>query len=152
MVKWLILVIVQLVMFGMGTHMSLRDLAGVARMPYPIFLGFALNDSGTTVPAVAATVAIPLLISVSARALQLNDAEELEAAARDLADFHAVVPLRELTLMEAPESGPGWRIVHQVEADVYRPNIDRVFRLDDIVAAHQYMEHNQATGKLVVLP
>ena len=44
------------------------------------------------------------------------------------------------------------RIVQQVEAGVYRPNIDRVFRLDDIAAAHQYMENNQATGKLVVLP
>jgi 8-oxo-dGTP pyrophosphatase MutT (NUDIX family)/2'-5' RNA ligase len=40
---------------------------------------------------------------------------ELEAAARDLADFHAVFPLRELTLMEAREAGPGCRIVHQVE-------------------------------------
>jgi NADPH:quinone reductase-like Zn-dependent oxidoreductase len=44
------------------------------------------------------------------------------------------------------------RIVHQVEAGAYRPNIDRIFRLDDIVAAHEYMENNQATGKLVVLP
>jgi NADPH:quinone reductase-like Zn-dependent oxidoreductase len=44
------------------------------------------------------------------------------------------------------------RIVHEVEAGVYRPNVDRVLGLDDIVAAHRYMEHNQATGKLVVLP
>jgi len=44
------------------------------------------------------------------------------------------------------------RIIRQVEAGVYRPGIDRVFGLDDIVAAHQYMESNQATGKLVVLP
>jgi NADPH:quinone reductase-like Zn-dependent oxidoreductase len=44
------------------------------------------------------------------------------------------------------------RIVHEVEAGVYRPNVDRVFGLDDIVAAHRYMENNQATGKLVVLP
>lgn len=44
------------------------------------------------------------------------------------------------------------RIINQVEAGVYRPNIDRVFRLHDIVAAHQYMESNQAAGKLVVLP
>ena len=44
------------------------------------------------------------------------------------------------------------RIIHQVETGVYRPNIDHVFGLDDIVAAHQYMETNQATGKLVVLP
>jgi NADPH:quinone reductase-like Zn-dependent oxidoreductase len=44
------------------------------------------------------------------------------------------------------------RIIDQVEAGVYRPNIDRVFRLDDIVAAHHYMEGNQATGKVVALP
>jgi NADPH:quinone reductase-like Zn-dependent oxidoreductase len=44
------------------------------------------------------------------------------------------------------------RIIRQVEAGVYRPNIDRVFALDDIVAAHEYMESNNAAGKLVVLP
>jgi NADPH:quinone reductase-like Zn-dependent oxidoreductase len=44
------------------------------------------------------------------------------------------------------------RVIHEVEAGVYRPNIDRVFGLDDIVAAHRYMEHNNATGKVVVVP
>jgi NADPH:quinone reductase-like Zn-dependent oxidoreductase len=44
------------------------------------------------------------------------------------------------------------RIIREVEAGVYRPNVDRVFRLDDIVTAHRYMEDNQATGKVVVVP
>jgi NADPH:quinone reductase-like Zn-dependent oxidoreductase len=44
------------------------------------------------------------------------------------------------------------RVVHAVEAGACRPTIDRVFGLDDIVAAHRYMEDNQATGKLVVVP
>jgi NADPH:quinone reductase-like Zn-dependent oxidoreductase len=44
------------------------------------------------------------------------------------------------------------RIVHEVEAAIYRPNIDRVFRLDDIVAAHRYMENDEASGKVVMLP
>jgi NADPH:quinone reductase-like Zn-dependent oxidoreductase len=44
------------------------------------------------------------------------------------------------------------RVVREVEAGIYRPNVDRVFGLDDIVAAHRYMENNQAAGKLVVLP
>jgi NADPH:quinone reductase-like Zn-dependent oxidoreductase len=44
------------------------------------------------------------------------------------------------------------RIVQEVEAGGYRPNVDRVFRLDDIVAAHRYMEDDRATGKVVVLP
>lgn len=36
---WLILAVVQLVMFGMGTRMSLRDLAGVLKMPYGVLVG-----------------------------------------------------------------------------------------------------------------
>ncbi|MEU6831224.1 zinc-binding dehydrogenase [Nocardia beijingensis] len=44
------------------------------------------------------------------------------------------------------------RVVHAVEAGVYRPHLDRVFALDDIVAAHRYMEDNRAAGKLVVVP
>jgi NADPH:quinone reductase-like Zn-dependent oxidoreductase len=44
------------------------------------------------------------------------------------------------------------QIIHQVEAGVYRPSIDRVFALEDVVAAHRYMEDNRATGKLVMLP
>jgi NADPH:quinone reductase-like Zn-dependent oxidoreductase len=44
------------------------------------------------------------------------------------------------------------RVVRNVEAGVYRPNIDRVFGLDDIAAAHWYMENNQAAGKVVMLP
>jgi NADPH:quinone reductase-like Zn-dependent oxidoreductase len=42
--------------------------------------------------------------------------------------------------------------VHEVEAGIYRPNLDRVFALEDIVAAHRYMENDQATGKIVVQP
>jgi NADPH:quinone reductase-like Zn-dependent oxidoreductase len=44
------------------------------------------------------------------------------------------------------------RVVGQVEAGVYRPHIDRVVGLDEIVAAHQHMEDSQATGKVVLLP
>jgi NADPH:quinone reductase-like Zn-dependent oxidoreductase len=44
------------------------------------------------------------------------------------------------------------RVVREIEAGVYRPNVDRVFGLDDIVAAHRYMENDQATGKVVVVP
>jgi bile acid:Na+ symporter, BASS family len=36
---WIILIIVQLVMFGMGTQMGLRDFAGVVRMPWGVLVG-----------------------------------------------------------------------------------------------------------------
>jgi BASS family bile acid:Na+ symporter len=34
--KWLVLVVVQLVMFGMGTQMSLKDFVGVMKMPWGV--------------------------------------------------------------------------------------------------------------------
>lgn len=37
--KWVILLVVQAVMFGMGTQMSLRDFAGVARSPRGVLVG-----------------------------------------------------------------------------------------------------------------
>ena len=42
------------------------------------------------------------------------------------------------------------RIVDEVEAGAYRPNVDRVFDLTEIVAAHRYMEDDAAAGKVVV--
>ncbi|GAA4709377.1 NADPH:quinone reductase [Phytohabitans rumicis] len=44
------------------------------------------------------------------------------------------------------------RVVHNVEAGIYQPNVDRVCGLDDVAAAHRHMEDNQATGKVVILP
>lgn len=41
--SWLVLVVVQLVMFGMGTKMSLRDFVGVAKMPFPVLIGISLQ-------------------------------------------------------------------------------------------------------------
>lgn len=44
------------------------------------------------------------------------------------------------------------RIIDEVQAGVYRPNVDRIFDLEHIVEAHRHMENDQATGKVVVLP
>ncbi|HEY3469516.1 MAG TPA: zinc-binding dehydrogenase [Amycolatopsis sp.] len=44
------------------------------------------------------------------------------------------------------------RIVDDVESGTYRPNVDKVFSLADIAAAHRYMEDNAAAGKVVVVP
>jgi BASS family bile acid:Na+ symporter len=42
---WLILIIVQLVMFGMGTQMSLKDFAGVAKNPRGVLVGIVCHFS-----------------------------------------------------------------------------------------------------------
>jgi NADPH:quinone reductase-like Zn-dependent oxidoreductase len=50
----------------------------------------------------------------------------------------------------ANSTEPLQRIVRDVEAGRLPLNLDRVFRFDEIVGAHRYMEDNRATGKLVV--
>lgn len=44
------------------------------------------------------------------------------------------------------------RVIQEIESGTYRPNIDRVFPLADIVSAHHHMQSNKATGKVVMLP
>jgi BASS family bile acid:Na+ symporter len=39
--KWVVLVVVQLVMFGMGTQMSLKDFVGVIKMPWGVVVAVA---------------------------------------------------------------------------------------------------------------
>ena len=43
--KWLILLVVQTVMFGMGTQMSLKDFAGVAKSPRGVVVGIVCHFS-----------------------------------------------------------------------------------------------------------
>lgn len=43
--KWLILLVVQTVMFGMGTQMSLKDFAGVAKSPRGVLVGIVCHFS-----------------------------------------------------------------------------------------------------------
>ena len=43
--KWLLLIIVQLVMFGMGTQMSLKDFVGVAKSPRGVLVGIICHFS-----------------------------------------------------------------------------------------------------------
>jgi hypothetical protein len=48
---------------------------GVIAMLVTLVIGFAVNDSGIAIPAVALTVAIPLLLAASVRALELDEGE-----------------------------------------------------------------------------
>lgn len=43
--KWLILVVVQVVMFGMGTQMSIKDFTGVAKSPRGVLVGIICHFS-----------------------------------------------------------------------------------------------------------
>lgn len=53
---------------------------GLISLVITLTLGFALNDSGVAIPAVGATLAIPLVIAVSVRSLEDEDQEEADRA------------------------------------------------------------------------
>ena len=46
-------------------------------------IGFAVNDSGIAIPAVALFVAIPLILAASVRALELDEAVDLDEPPAD---------------------------------------------------------------------
>ncbi len=53
--------------------------------------------------------------------------------------------------VDASTSTPALQKVLDAASDGrFRVNLNRTFRLDEIVEAHRYMEANQATGKIVV--
>ena len=84
-VAFVVLVLARPVSWGVRPLQLAYDRSPVLRHGLIAFallvaIGFALNDSGTAIPAVAATVAIPLLIAASVRALELDDEEQLRAA------------------------------------------------------------------------
>lgn len=58
--------------------------------------------------------------------------------------------LWEITLNEARRARAVRFIAENVEAGRLRPVIDRVFRLDEIVEAHRYLESGRQAGKIVV--
>jgi hypothetical protein len=58
----------------------LRD--GVVALGVLLALGFAVNDTGTSIPPVAATLALPLLVAVCLRALEQAEAPAVDPRAR----------------------------------------------------------------------
>ncbi|HEX2810918.1 MAG TPA: hypothetical protein VHN80_32530, partial [Kineosporiaceae bacterium] len=64
---------------------------GLTAVGVLLLIGFAANDSGTSIPPVALAMLAPLLVAISARAVALNDADRADAAvAAALAPIKAV--------------------------------------------------------------
>jgi len=60
---------------GRAYDRSLTLRSGVIAVLVTLGIGFAVNDSGIAIPAVALFVAIPLILAASVRALELDEAE-----------------------------------------------------------------------------
>jgi len=159
--KWLILLVVQTVMFGMGTQMSLRDFAGVARSPRGVLVG-----------TIGRFVIMPLVGWVLIKLVHLPD--EIAAgviligscssglasnvmAYLARANLALSVTVTAFTTLLAPVMTPFWMKLLAgtlVEVDAFKMMVDIIkLVLAPIGAAllHDYLKHATLRGRKAVL-
>jgi len=159
--KWLILVVVQAVMFGMGTQMSLHDFAGVIKTPRGVFVGivchfsvmplvgFALTKMFHFDPEIAAGI---ILIGSCSSGLASNVMAYIAKSNLVLS-----VTVTAITTMIAPIMTPFWMkvLAHSyVEVSYFNMMMEIVkIVLVPIGAAllHDYLKHASARGRTIVL-
>ena len=159
--KWVILLVVQAVMFGMGTQMSLRDFAGVARSPRGVLVG---TIGRFTVMPLAGWALIKLfhfpaeiaagviLIGSCSSGLASNVMTYLAQANLALS-----VTITAVTTLLAPVLTPFWMKLLAgtlVKVSAFKMMVDIIeIVLVPIGAAllHDYLKHASTTGRKTVL-
>ncbi len=158
---WLILIIVQTVMFGMGTQMSLHDFAGIARQPLGVLVGivchfsimplvgFALTKLFHFPPEIAAGI---ILIGSCSSGLASNVMAYIARA-----NIALSVTVTAVTTMLAPLMTPLWMKLlagQLVEVKFLNMMIEIIqIVLVPIAAAllHDYLKHASRAGRAIVL-
>jgi BASS family bile acid:Na+ symporter len=159
--RWLLLVVVQTVMFGMGTQMRLEDFAGVLKMPWTVFVGitghftimpvvgWALTKVFTFPDEVAAGI---ILIGSCSSGLASNVMAYLARANLPLG-----VTVTAVTTLLAPVMTPLWMKLLAgalVEVSFVRMMMEIIeIVLVPIAAAlvHDYLKHASPRGRGLVL-
>lgn len=159
--RWLLLVVVQTVMFGMGTQMRLVDFAGVLKMPWTVFVG--ITGHFTIMPlvgwALTKVFAFPdevaagvILIGSCSSGLASNVMAYLARANLPLA-----VTVTAVTTLLAPVLTPLWMKLlagKLVEVNFFEMMMEIVkIVLVPITAAlvHDYLKHASPRGRRMVL-
>lgn len=157
---WLILLVIQLVMFGMGTQMSLKDFAGVLKMPHGVIIGltcqftimplvgYALAKSFNFPPEIAAGI---VLIGSCSSGLASNVMAYLAGANLALS-----ITLVACATLLAPIMTPFWmtKLAGEfVEVDFF----DMMIKISKMVLVpigaallHDYLRFASARGRRVV--
>src|SRR5690348_6386916 len=159
--KWLILLVVQMVMFGMGTQMSLRDFAGVARAPRGVLVG---TVGRFTVMPLAGWVLIKLFhfpAEIAAGVILIGSCSSGLAsnvmAYLAQANLALSVTITAVTTLLAPVMTPFWMKLLAgtlVEVSAFKMMTDIIkMVLVPIGAAllHDYLKHASVNGRKTVL-
>jgi len=159
--KWVMLIAIQMVMFGMGTQMSLHDFAGVAKAPRGVFVGIfchftvmplvglALTKIFRFDPEIAAGI---ILIGSCSSGLSSNVMAYIAKSNLALS-----VTVTAVTTMIAPLMTPLWMKLlagTMVHVSFFAMMVDIIkIVLVPIGAAllHDYLKHASPRGRTVVL-
>ncbi len=158
--KWLILTIVQLVMFGMGVQMSLRDFAGVAKMPWSVLVGVVCQFSIMPLVGFALTKIIPLPDEIAAGVILIGCCSSGLAsnvmAYLARANLALSITMTSVTTLLAPLMTPLW--MKLLAGD--RVAVDALAMMADIIKLvlvpigagllHDYLKHAAPRSRQVV--
>src|ERR1039457_3918975 len=158
--KWVMLIAIQLVMFGMGTQMSLRDFAGVAKAPRGVFVGIFCHF--TVMPLVGLTLTKLLRFppEIAAGVILIGSCSSGLAsnvmAYMAKSNLALSVTVTAVTTMIAPLMTPLWMKLlagTMVEVRFFKLMVEMIkIVLVPIGAAllHDYLKHASPRGRKIV--
>jgi BASS family bile acid:Na+ symporter len=159
--KWLILLVVQTVMFGMGTQMSLKDFTGVAKSPRGVLVGIVCHFSVMPLVGLALTKIFHFEPEIAAGIILIGSCSSGLAsnvmAYIAKSNLALSVTVTAITTMIAPLMTPLWMKLlagTMVEVSFFKMMMEIIkIVLVPIGAAllHDYLKHAPARGRRIVL-
>jgi bile acid:Na+ symporter, BASS family len=158
--KWLILIVVQTVMFGMGTQMSLKDFTGVAKSPRGVLVGIICHFSVMPLVGLALTKIFHFEPEIAAGIILIGSCSSGLAsnvmAYIAKSNLALSVTVTAITTMIAPLMTPLWMKLLAgtlVEVSFFKMMMEIIkIVLVPIGAAllHDYLKHASGRGKNIV--
>jgi BASS family bile acid:Na+ symporter len=159
--KWVMLIAIQLVMFGMGTQMSVKDFAGVAKSPRGVFVGIVCHFSVMPLVGLALTKIFAFPPEIAAGVILIGSCSS--GLASNVMAFMAKsnlalsVTVTAITTMIAPIMTPLWMKwltdTKEVPVSFFNMMVDIIkIVLVPIGAAllHDYLKYASARGRKIV--
>jgi BASS family bile acid:Na+ symporter len=158
--KWVMLIAIQMVMFGMGTQMSVKDFAGVAKSPRGVFVGIVCHFSVMPLVGLALTKIFRFPPEIAAGVILIGSCSS--GLASNVMAFMAKsnlalsVTVTAITTMIAPIMTPLWMKL-LVDATVPVSFFNLMVEIIKIVVVpigaallHDYLKYASPCGRKVV--
>jgi len=158
--KWVMLIAIQLVMFGMGTQMSVKDFAGVAKSPRGVFVGIVCHFSVMPMVGLALTKIFRFPPEIAAGVILIGSCSS--GLASNVMAFMAKsnlalsVTVTAITTMIAPIMTPFWMKFLAgawVEVSFFKMMVEIIKIVVVPIGAallHDYLKHASPRGRKVV--